>query len=620
MRFLPRIPAAGLRGGLAALAVLALAGCAPDSVLPEPEAGESGWVLVNPRPLDFHITDLWGVSPRRMFAVGQHGGIAVREGAGWSRVPSPTSSHIWDIHGCDWQHVWAVSDEGLLRFDGLHWRREGPADLNEDARVWCNGPDDVMVVTDINVFHHFDGAAWTTGVLPVDAAASPGDWLAGAPDGRFMAVGRNGSCARWAEDRWQVIEADEDMSFQAVCYFAQDSDEYWFVAVENWNEQSVRIYVPRGGYWYRGPSVGNGLFVDMAMGASNDEPYVLTSRWGSDLLTLSGPTILDRQLEGFPSAALTVFPHAGGSPDADLVLGARFGTILAGTLPTGSLQPETGGVPLAASDFMVWPNGDFAARDGNRILHGRSGSLWIETVAQPADIMHLWGPAPGTLYAAGAGGQVALLRDGLPPVVEHLGTDRDLLAIWGRAADDIWAGGWDATAHYDGSAWTVAPWTLPGALTRIAGGGSDQVFAMSDLGLGRWDGAAWVAAGPEQAILYHALDVAPDTGEAVIVTRVADGGARQVMRLRGGAWENLGTPGELARFVLAVGGDDIRVMSGNDWFGWQDGRWVALPVPVSGPDLYAPGGIAGNAEGGLYVGYNNGGLYHLDLGGRGLWR
>lgn len=619
MRSLPRIPAAGLLGGLAALAALALTACAPDSVLPEPESGESGWVLVNPRPLDFHIMDLWGVSPRRMFAVGQHGGIAVREGAAWRRVPSPTDSHIWDIHGCDWQHVWAVSDEGLLRFDGLGWRREGPTDLNDDARVWCSGPDDVMVVTDINVSHHFDGAAWTTCELPVDAAATPGDWLAGSPDGRYMAVGRNGSCARWAEGRWQVVEAYEDFSFQAVSYFTDDTGEYWYAAIEDWDDQSVRIVFPRGGIWHFGPRQGAGLFVDMEVSTSRNEPYLLTSLWGSEVLNLSGPHDVDLDIAGFHTAALAVFPRGDGPADADVLVGGRFGTVLAGTMPDRTLRTEAGGVALAASDFMVWPNGDFAAREGNRILHGRSGSLWVETVAQPTDIMQLWGPAPGILYAAGSSGQVVLLRDGLEPVVESTGTDRDLLALWGRAGDDIWAGGWDATAHYDGAAWTVVPWTQPGAVTRIAGGG-DQVFAMSDLGLGRWDGTAWVACGPAQAMLYHALDVAPDTGEAVIVTRIAEGASRQVMRLRGGVWEDLGTPGELARFVLALGGDDIRVMAGSDWFVWQDGRWVALPVPVRGPDLYPAGGIAGNAEGGLYASYNNGGLYYLDLGGRGLWR
>ncbi len=617
---MPPIFRAGLTGGLAALTVLALAACAPDSVLPEPSVEDSGWVLVNPRPLDFHITDLWGTSPRQMFAVGLGGGIALRQGDAWVRVPSPTAAHIWDIHGCDWQHVWAVSDEGLLRFDGLRWRHEGPGDLDDGSRVWCNGPADVMVVTTDSLSHHFDGTSWTSHPLPVRAAIGAGDWLAGAPDGRYMAVGRSGDCARWDGGRWRVLEADPDYYFMAVSYFVDEYEEAWYVAAEYWNEQAVRILVHRDGQLYSGPTFERGLFVDLAAGGRQGKPYLLTSLWGSGVLDLRSPYEPALRIEGYRTGALAVFPGASGYGGDDVLLGSTFGTVFAGTLPAGPLQAITQSVPVAAYDFVVWPNGDFAAREGNKVLHGRSGVLSLQAVHAGWDILDLWGPAPGSLYAAARQGIVVSLRDGLPVIGYRVGgLDGDLLAIWGRSDDDIWVGGGDASAHSDGTAWTVVPWTLPGALADLAGS-SDQVFAMSQLALGRWDGSAWTAAGPAEATQYHGLAVAPETGEPVIIARLGDGGARRVMRLRDGRWQDLGGPGDLVSGLLVLSGEDIRVMSGYDWFGWQDGRWARLPLPQVDGDVYAANRITGNTTGGLYLTLSTGGLYHLDLGGLGLWR
>ena len=362
MRSLPPIFGAGPAGGLAVLALLALAACAPDSVLPDQAAEDSGWVLVNPRPFDFHITDLWGTSPTRMFAVGLGGGIALCEGDTWMRVPSPTTANIWDIHGCDWQHVWAVSDEGLLRFDGLHWRHEGPGDLGDGDRVWCNSPSDVMVVTTDSLSHHFDGVRWTSHPLPVRTAIGAGDWLAGAPDGRYMAVGRVGGCARWDGERWRVLEADPDYYFMAVSYFADERGEQWYVAAESWSRQAVLILYPAAGYWHFVHQFEGGLFVDLAAGGRRGKPYLLTSLWGSSDLDLRCPNEPPQRIEGHASGALAAFANPTGFGGEDVVVGSTFGAVFAGNRPSEPLQAMTRSVPVAAHDFVVWPNGDFAAR------------------------------------------------------------------------------------------------------------------------------------------------------------------------------------------------------------------------------------------------------------------
>ena len=53
---------------------------------------------------------------------------------------------------------------------------------------------------------------------------------------------------------------------------------------------------------------------------------------------------------------------------------------------------------------------------------------------------------------------------------ENVPTQAQLLSIWGRAADDVWAVGWDGTIlHYDGITWTQEVTTATVPLTAVTG-------------------------------------------------------------------------------------------------------------------------------------------------------
>ena len=54
--------------------------------------------------------------------------------------------------------------------------------------------------------------------------------------------------------------------------------------------------------------------------------------------------------------------------------------------------------------------------------------------------------------------------------VADIPTQAQLLSVWGRAADDIWAVGWDGTIiHYDGLSWSLETTTATVPLTAVAG-------------------------------------------------------------------------------------------------------------------------------------------------------
>jgi hypothetical protein len=62
---------------------------------------------------------------------------------------------------------------------------------------------------------------------------------------------------------------------------------------------------------------------------------------------------------------------------------------------------------------------------------------------------------------------------GAPPVwieEQNVPTDEDLLGVWGRAVDDVYAVGWNGTVvHWDGTTWTEETTTTTVALTAVHG-------------------------------------------------------------------------------------------------------------------------------------------------------
>lgn len=594
-------------------------------MLPEPGEQPSAWALVNPRPFDLRITDLWGTTPDRMFAVGLGGALLVCEAGVWKAVPSPTATNVWDIHGCDWEHVWAVSEEGLLRFDGAHWRREGPAGLDPLARVWCNGPDDVMVVQPYPPFErtrwdHFDGSVWTSGEMDLGTNHRAGEWLAGAPDGRYAAVGLHGTLALWENGAWSLFEDRRNLRLAVVAFQDVTAEGRWFAAGEHPDSDETVIVYLRGSSWYFVDRLPGSRPVDMAVSRDGVDPYVLTRTLGTNDLVLWGWPAGTLVFPHLGALAMEAFPLADGGLGEDLVLGGPWGTLLALDRRGYAVRPLTRSVPLTPTDLVAWPGGDFAARAGARILQGRSGVLTERSAPFGRTYGAFWGPAPGDLYLAADGGDVVRLRDGLPDEILPTGAGRNLLAIWGRGADDLWVGGWDMTSHYDGRAWIPAPWPLAGALVRLAGGGTDQVYAMSQSALGRWDGGAWVAAGPPGADQVHGLAVDADTGEPVAVVRLDDGGPRRVMRREGDAWADLGSPGDRARDPLALGGGEVRVLTDQGWFRHDGAGWRAEPLPVPPNGASDTVALAGTSATGIFVAVSTGGLYHLGLEEPSPWR
>jgi len=607
-------PVGGPAATAACVAALVLVGgcSAPDLTPPGTDAPDLAWTLVNPLPFDVRVTDLWGVSPARMFAVCAHGAILACEGGTWREVPSPTTATFWDIHGCDMQHVWAVAEDGLWFFGGRNWRRVLDLELTAGARVFAVGPRDVMLVTGDQRSFHYDGEHWTEYPLEILPDVVHGDWLGGAPDGRYMAVGRNGTYAAWNGSGWNVRlqTNDDNYDFESVAWIPEP-DGHWRAVVEITRLPQVKTVVHEDGYWFD-QTFFYPAFYAGAAAASDIYPVTWDPRTGT--LTLHKPGAARIPVPDLRSVAVRAFPGEGG--DDVLVAGGAFSTILTGTIAGGELTRVLPGVSFGAWELAVTTDGSFAATDGyGKVLRGRPGGLSVLDLA-PGEDLDLWLPAPGLLQVTSDTGLILQFAGDAAPTIVPPPPGEDIFEVGGLGADDFWVSRWQEMHHWDGAAWTTVPWPLGGNAARdIVGLPSGEVFAMSEAALGRWDGSAWVDVGPADVHTCYSIEPGGHGDDLLFLCRRDDAATRVLLRGRPGAWESLGAPENLPQRAYA--GPDETVWT-DDFFGasvWRDGRWSTVDLPGGFRGTEAAKGLTADATGGVYLVLDTGSIYRLATDG-----
>jgi hypothetical protein len=151
-----------------------------------------------------------------------------------------------------------------------------------------------------------------------------------------------------------------------------------------------------------------------------------------------------------------------------------------------SLQ-ETLGVDLRS--LAPGPVDLLAAGDG---LFERAGATWNE-VSSPAStgqVSGMWSAPDGSVFLVGDRG-IGRWRD---QTIEAMAAE-PFDAIWGAAADDVFAVGADGRiARYDGVDWTPMVVPISTAFDDVWGTAGDDVFAVGDGGtILHYDGSRWRA-------------------------------------------------------------------------------------------------------------------------------
>lgn len=363
-----------------------------------------------------------------------------------------------------------------------------------------------------------------------------------------IAVGDRGTILRWDGRTWALEDAPSRERLHDVWAGATG-----VLAV---GDRGTLLRRGEDGSWTAIPSGTESALRAIAGGGTSDAWAV-----GDDgtILRVSGATATREPMPAGVPGDASIVDVAGDGAGALYALaihtaasGDRARTLMSRTADGWSALPAPAG---DVSSVWVDPSGALVL-GGDQAGHG-DGTSWRRRsfgVDRPLDV--IWGAAADDAWAAGYEGRLSQW-DGSRWREATLGTTLDVLALSGTSASDVWAvGEHGLVAHYDGEAWAIVSSGPTARLEGVHGLSAHDVWAVGDHVSLHWDGSTWSVAGPDDV----ELEALSGSGDVLVAVGV-DGAIR---RWRRGLWssEPTGTSAKLAgvwlrdpSHAIAVGGD-----------------------------------------------------------------
>jgi hypothetical protein len=440
-------------------------------------------------------SDVWIAGAPVLFG---SGGISHWDGRAWTTsvaagaMLSPTK-----FFGLTPQDLWLVGDRTLQHWDGASWKDELSRTMLMDdvmlTGIWGGSASDIWAIGYGGEAYHFDGTAWTAQNPPIPESGSDGfhpgpEALWGSRASDIWAVGREGILLHWDGGRWSRWGSGLNIGVTAV--WAAGPRDAWAVgaAVDppaglalHWNGQAWSKYnLTLAGLTDTGEFSLSSIF-----GISANDVYAVDqhgtiihfdgSTWS--IVRNFGPPFTDILQAVWASGPNDVW--VAGSPT--LHWDGRAWSEVALPSPRFALPPSSVW-GTAAND--LWMVGDSHLAGQRPILLHYDGSSWSDQASaldQKIGLGGVWGAGKDDVYVVGGdvyGGQLASAIfhfDGQTWTrVEHGTVNRWLRAVWGTAANDIWAiGDAGAIVHFDGSSWAAEESGDSSSLTGVWGVGTD---------------------------------------------------------------------------------------------------------------------------------------------------
>jgi hypothetical protein len=553
--------------------------CAKDSIRPALSTGP--WQWENPRPQGNYLNAVFALAPDDVWA----GGFATLmhwDGRDWhitypvSMVESPFSVRL--IWASDADHVWAVVDNRLLRWNGDVWVESGLNPRNVGAyrgTVWGTGPDDVWTVSEWEV-HHWDGSVWQE--------VTPASWHYGgaalwgtAPNDVTVVDGAQ-THFRWNGSSWQPREPTP-----APYLGGNGPGEPWFKRILD--DHLLRFH---GGDWetYLAPTP----YVRAVWSDRSYEAWALAGGIPDDSLL---------NFDGKDWSIAHSVPHrlhgiSGSAPDQVWAVGEK-----------GALVRFDGCFADRRAGSVVDLNKVFGLSDTDVWAAGKSGTVlrrapteW-ETIQLPTQrtFSAIGGTSTDDLWVVGDAG-TSFHFDGKSWTNVPSGTSYDLTSIWASGPADVWAGSWEPAhavstfLHWDGEAWSNWGERPPGTVLGLFGFAPDDVWAVGSLcdyfypfnprcvkTASHFDGSTWTAyyLGPPVYDAFERL-VAIWGNEPRDVWALAENSA--VYHWDGERWSAIDFP----RIFVCTGlwgraWNDILATCGHSVVHWDGVRWSIAPTP-----------------------------------------
>jgi|GEM_PF-3419606 len=146
------------------------------------------------------------------------------------------------------------------------------------------------------------------------------------------------------------------------------------------------------------------------------------------------------------------------------------------------------------SGNAIWGNAanSVSAVDFSTIYHYNGASWTTTTVGTQTDLLDIWGSSDNNVFAVGASGTI-LRFDGERWSALASGTSMKLMGVWGASASDVFAVGQSGTIlHFDGDTWTAMSSGTRVYLSDVWGSSARDVFAVGDSSaILHYDGNSW---------------------------------------------------------------------------------------------------------------------------------
>ncbi len=424
------------------------------------------------------LEGVWSASPSDAWAVGTQGTALHWNGTAWGSVEARDAGDLHDVWGASGSEVWLVGEGGAVyRWNGSTLARVAtPAGTTRLWSVHGSAADDVWLSGEGSLLLHWDGQALSR----VDAgagsfrrvhAAARGDvWLAGSGTGGagLLVHGDGGAFAS--------LPAPPDGGWPGtfVSLWSRAPDDVWAgvgFSLVHWDGASAALFPASVGgppYALWSPPQGGPLLVGSYVG------WVQALDGGSFQSLTEGKKLrITRALWG--SSASDVW--AGASKESGLTEAGLLhfdGAAWSWNLPGPWIDDLHG-----TSATNVWAVGTDA--------YQWNGSTWTTHSVSFANNA-VFSLAPNDTWSVGFRAKhwngTAWTETPLPSGVSSL------YAVWGAAANDVWAAGLSGTVvHWDGTAWKKIGDVGVNTLYSAWGSGKDDVYFVGDFGLvAHWNG------------------------------------------------------------------------------------------------------------------------------------
>ena len=464
---------------------------------------------------DVWLRSIWSDGVE-VHAVGGGGLILSYDGEAWEQAWAPYPTDLYEVWGTTVQNLWIVGEAGtiLRRIDG-GWERQSCGTFEALSAIWGTGPQDMYFGGSHGTMLRYDGSTFSpedtgTDRTIEDLIGTHGDTLFATADDLLIGTTQGwktivdyGNFRRLAvaRDSLFVITYSNLYVLKGETLVSLASPVFGSItSLASSGDSGLLVAGHRGGIHVRGDgwtTLREHYAVDLRdiHGRASDDIYAvgpgtvlhhdgaewtpdevesevyLTSVWcsSSDLVLAGGGRSLAHMSQGLWETDLDMdrdwvhdvwgFADGGGCAiDQD-------GGIFQYTDGVWSLMD----ILEEESPRAVWGTSadDFHIASSIGSCHAGSvvhydGQAWTTTLETNHGLSRIWGTSNEDIFTVGAFQDTVYHFDGRDWTNHHLPVNERILALHGRAPDDVYAGGTDgAFLHYDGRVWTRLEPHLP---------------------------------------------------------------------------------------------------------------------------------------------------------------